>query len=744
MFRKKAMQSARLALAVLVGFAVVLAVPTAGAQTNYGTVVGTVTDNTGAQIPGAQVTLKNTGTNAILTTKSGNGGTYSFFNLVPGTYSVAVVNPGFKGFTQTQVDVTIGGTARVDASLAAGNVSETVTVSATTPELHTDSATLDGVIEGRQVQEAPLNGRNVNNLLDFVPGVTPGGGTQGSTVANGGSGNFQAGGQTQAIAYGNYQIGGGFSGQSLFYIDGMGQNVPENNVNALVPTQDAVQEFRVSTNNISPEFGGFGGGVIQISTKSGTNKFHGNAYEYLRNTALDANDWFSNHKGLGKSPLHQNQFGANLAGPIYKDKAFFFFSWERETLVSASPFSTRLPTTAELNGDFSSDFGPGIQGIYNPATRAPYVGNVITSGISTTAVKILKLEIPDESKINQNIDPNNPLADNFSAKAPIEGFQNQFNARVDYNLGKKDQLFARFTYWNPHNGQSDPLGTGVGSGTTGNLSQEGVVGDTHQFNASTFGDLRASYLENYNFQNILSRGFDLSSVNANYGSIQSQSVGGEGVLPGLGIPGYGVGAGLSQLYWENTVYAFSGSLNKVAGRHTIKVGGNWRQSLWTSYGNGTGVSLNAASIYTASSNNDPNTGNALASFLLNTPSSTSSTQIITQHSFLHNYAFYANDTYQVTPKLTLTAGVRWEQPGSYSEDHDLNTVMLPDASVSVGGLTSITNPQTGAAVPLTGELALVNSPQYKSRREESLHWLLFSPRVGFAYRLDSKTVVRSG
>ena len=158
------------------------------------------------------------------------------------------------------------------------------------------------MIEGLQVQEAPLNGRNVNNLLDFVPGVIPGGGTAGSTVANGGTGQVSA--NTQAISYGNYQIGGAFSGQSLFFIDGVGSNISENNVNTLVPTQDVVQEFRVSTSDVSAEFGGYGGGVVQISTKSGTNQFHGSAYEYFRNTVLDANDWFfqPRRSGQGTSP----------------------------------------------------------------------------------------------------------------------------------------------------------------------------------------------------------------------------------------------------------------------------------------------------------------------------------------------------------------------------------------------------------------------------------------------------------
>ncbi len=209
-------------------------------------------------------------------------------------------------------------------TLEVGDVSQSVTVTSANTDIQTDSATLGGVIEGLQVQEAPLNGRNVNNLLDFVPGVIPGGGTAGNTVANGGTGQVSA--NTQAISYGNYQIGGAFSGQSLFFIDGVGSNIAENNVNTLVPTQDIVQEFRVSTNDVSAEFGGYGGGVVQISTKSGTNQFHGSAYEYFRNTVLDANDWFSNHAGLGKVPLHQNQYGANLGGPVLKNQALLLSS----------------------------------------------------------------------------------------------------------------------------------------------------------------------------------------------------------------------------------------------------------------------------------------------------------------------------------------------------------------------------------------------------------------------------------
>ena len=718
---------ARCLIGLTVFFAMLSGTAGVHAQATFGAVVGSVTDSSGGSIAGARIEVRNLGTNVSQAVKSGSAGDYSIVNLNPGLYSVTVTISGFGPQTKSPIDVKIGGTSRADVALSVGSVSETVTVTSSQNELQTDTSSLGGVVEGRAVLETPLNGRNVNNLLTLVPGVVAGGGTAGSTVSN------QGGAQTQAIAYGNYQIGGGFSGQSLFYVDGVQSNVPENNVNSLIPTQDAVQEFRVSTNNVSAEFGGYGGGVVQLLTKSGTNSFHGSAYEYLRNTVFNANDWFSNHLGRSRPPLHQNQFGANAGGPILRNKLFFFGSWEREIIKQGFVSINTVPTQAQLTGDFSAT-GQNIYDISSagrPQFSCNGVLNVICPGrLDPTALKILAAESPAPNAAG--------LTNNFLATAITSGQQDQYNGRLDYVLGTRDTLFARYTFWNPHNNPSDPYGKQTGSGTTGNTTHEAVIGENHIFNSKTIAEIRVAYLQNYNFQTPLSNGFDLSQFGAPYGAFQHQA--GQGLLPKLAIPGYNLGANDSQLYWLNTVYSINGSLTRILGKHTFKAGGMIRQIGWTTYSNNQGIQFTSDRSFSANAS-VPASGNALASFLLGTPISTSTSQVQGVHAFFHPFGAYIADTYQITKSLTANLGLRWEQTGSYSENHNRDAILQPDAA---SPLAAIQNPVTGQPQTLKGNLALVASPQYSSRREEQLHSLLFSPRVGLAYRVYPGTVVRTG
>src|SRR5436309_571915 len=298
---------------------------TATAQVIYGTIVGTVVDGSGAPVPGATIRVVSLGTNNVRTTFSGPAGSYSVPNLPAGAYRVEVELQGFKQFVRSDVQVQVDVTSRVDVTLDVGNITETITVAASAPVLQTDSASLGNVVPQEAIRSIPLSGRNVNNLLTLVPGVVAQGSTSGNAASN------QAGGsRTNAIGFGNYAIGGGFGNQSSFYVDGVSVNAPASNLNSYIPSQDVVQEFRVVTNNVAAEYGNYAGGVINLTTKSGTNSFHGSGYEYFRNKALNGNSYFAKRAGLAKPPFKQNQFGGTTGGPIVSGRTFFFVGVERQ------------------------------------------------------------------------------------------------------------------------------------------------------------------------------------------------------------------------------------------------------------------------------------------------------------------------------------------------------------------------------------------------------------------------------
>src|SRR5579863_8472376 len=334
----------------------------ATAQSFYGSIVGTVTDSSNAVIAGAEVTLTNTGTGEHRSIKTNGNGSYELLDLTPGMYKMDIEMPGFNHLTRDQIEVKVANATRVDTKLVVGDVNQTVEVSTAPALLQTDSSDLSQTVEGRQVQDMPLNGRNVFNLVLLVPGVVPMGGTQGFPVDNTGT-------STNPSGFGNYQIGGGVLAQNASFVDGAPDGLSGNNT-PLVPTQDAVQEFNVVTNSVPAEYGLFGGGVINMTTKSGTNTLHGSAYEYIRNRVFNANDYFNNRTGLPRPEFTQNQFGATVGGPIIHDKTFFFASWEGFALRKQTPTTTTVPTAAEKAGNFA-----GLNTIYDPLTTCGQNGN---------------------------------------------------------------------------------------------------------------------------------------------------------------------------------------------------------------------------------------------------------------------------------------------------------------------------------------------------------------------------------
>ncbi len=709
----------------------------AGAQVRFGSVVGSVADASGATVSGASVKLTNLGTNETRTMQSSSAGTYSFPSLIAGMYRVEVQMQGFKQFIQDNVEVQVDVATRVDAKLQIGNVTESVLVTTEAPPLQTDSASLGTTISQTEVESIPLSGRNVNNMLTLVPGVVAQGGTYGNAVSN------QAGGaRTNAIGFGNYAIGGGFGNQSSFYIDGVASNAPAGNLNSLIPSQDMVQEFRVVTNNVGAEYGSYAGGIVNLTTKSGSNKFHGTAYEYLRNKVLNANDYFSNQAGLARVPLIQNQFGGTLGGPIVKDKTFFFFGFEREVLKTGTLVTNTVPTPAELAGDFTA---AGLPPIYdhsqpgNPQFQCNNVLNVICPNrLDSSALALFAKSYPA---------PNRPgVVNNFITQMATGGINAQYNARVDHHFSDKNSLFARYAYWKADSNAYDAWGTHTaGQGHTGLYTNSAILGDTHSFNSSTILDLRLSYLRVFQHEFPDSQGVDLSQFGPGWAGLTSQLLG-PANLPAMsfndnaGITGSnGIG---SQLFWHQNIYGLSGNLTKIVGRHQLKFGGAIRHVQWISDPQNGVLTLNFDQAATADSSNAG--GAAVASALLGIVGA-QGTQVASgmvggSRTYFTSYGFFVDDTFQATRKLTITAGLRWDQPSVFSEAKNNDTVFLPKQASPLG---SFLNPVTGQTQQIMGNVALVATPQWHSQREDYLHWKLFSPRLGLAYRVTDKTVLRA-
>ena len=716
------------------------------AQTTYGSVVGTVTDASGAVVPSANVTITNTGTNEKRTAQSGAAGEYQVVNLAPASYKIEIDKAGFKRAVRSSVTIQVGATVRVDAALQVGSATETVQVTSAAPLLQTDSGSVSNQIEGQTVQEMPVNGRNPVNLIALAANVVPQGGSMGTPVLN------QNSDHSNQAGWNNFQVGGSIAGQSGQYIDGVPNNVLAENDSALLPTQDAIQEFSVATNNVSADFGRFAGGVVNMTTKSGTNKWHGSAYDYVRNTVFNANDWFSNHTGLPRAPWTQNQFGVVANGPILHDKAFFLFTWEgfradtsntltNQQVASADMLAGYIPAVAgwDLN---AKNIASGAKACNITATTAPggedawYIPDTCWDESTKEQLKYFVAPNAVPGYTNPNGLPNSGSGDaQYNAIAPLVDRQNQYNGRIDYNLSSKQRLFGRYTYWQVTDSSScmfcsnTVYDTGNPAATW--RTHQFVLGDTYTLNANNIVDVRIGWTRQKLFNAMPS--YDLTKFGGNFAvlsklmSVNITPIPSFGAGPGGGgVPtdGINIGArfhwpGPNEQYQNN--YSLNANLVRIMGRHSLKAGAEIRLENEEALGNSNSTDFSYAGAYT---------GDAFADFLLGYPSKTD--MLVGAWTTGYNYyqGYYVQDNWTAAKNLTLNLGLRWELPGAIGESHGKNTVLLPDA----------TDPITH----VKGTMALVNSSLWPSKWNRNLAYNLFAPRVGFAYRLAANTSVHGG
>ena len=747
----------KLVKAVLWGVAVAFVLAgvvtvSAYAQNIFGSIVGTVVDQTGAVLPKAEITVTNISTGDKRVVTSDTSGNYQALSLPRGSYTIDIEATGFKHFSRSPIDVHVDQTARVDVAMSIGTQDETVTVTGAPPILQTDSASLGQTISGTAVRDLPLNGRNVLALVALVPGVVP----QGAS-------NTNLSGQN-VFAAGNFQIGGGNSNQSSVLVDGVSVNTSYGNAVELVMDQDSIQEFNVQTHNNTAEFGKYTGGVINMSTKSGTNAFHGSGYEYVRNTILNANSFFAKRNNSGKQAWHQNQFGGNIGGPIIKDKVFFFAAYQGYRQTNGQLVLVTVPTEAELTGDFSGISAP----IYDPLTTCGTLGNpactaaqnagtaptrqqfsylgmpnvIPPNRMSTVAKNLIKFPIYGLPNVPGTSSPQGPL-NNFSRLSTAGGSNDQYTIRSDQNATSKQKLFERYTAWRSKNIAPQPFPNNnlyySAFAPEAFTTKQIVFGDTYLINAKSVANLRLGYLR-WNYNRIPTNlGINESTA---FGWPSYMNFGALNNLPkSTAVPQMSTGGPISYyqgaagyIFSINNNYSVALTYETLWKRHSFKWGADVRRLEMNYFqNNNPGGVFTFDNIFTSKSTGSPGaTGNPLASFELGYVSTNGSQTVQTApptYQTLYYQGYFVQDTWQVTNKLTATLGLRYEVPGTFRARHGWANTFNPTEINSVVG------------VP--GAYDLVSSPEHPAGGVYNENWTGWAPRVGIAYRVNDNSVIRA-
>ncbi len=737
-------------------------------QNSTGSIVGTVTDSSGALLANATVSVTNNATGEKRSTRTSESGEYQVLNLLPGQYQVEIEGKGFKLYIRDSVEVQVEQATRINAQMSLGAVTEQITVSDTAPIMQSESASLGQVVEGRAVTEMPLNGRNVLALVGLVPGVVPQGSSGGNLTGQ------------NVFAAGNFQIGGGDANQSSTLVDGAPVNISYGNITSLVPSQDVVQEFRVQTNDNTAEYGMYTGGVVNMTTKSGTNSVHGTLYEFDRNTIFNATPFFNKHTAtlLPKSPYHLNQFGGNLGFPILKDKLFGFFDYQGYRQRVGKTETYTVPTPLERIGNFSEFSTPiydpcggtvtvGGQGCPNySGPRTQFPGNIIPSGrFSTVAKNLLNTKFPGATtttgyyilpNVKASTASGYALTNNWVGLAHGGGNNDQYTGRVDFGLSPAQRLFGRYTQWNSGNIGAHTYGNGLIGGDP--ISPESfktrqiVFGDTYVFSPSLVGDIRLSYLRWTYVRTPGTLGFDENSLGFNQasgmGSISALNrVANSDTVPtiALATPTYN-GVGTGYIFGTNQDYVVAPTISKTIRNHTVKAGADLRRLEMLYFQNnapGGSFAFDPNMTASAPTGATGTSGNPFASFMLGYMVNQANTASVVQiappsYTTMYYQGYYVQDNWVITPKLTVNIGVRYEIPGVYRERHELLATFNPTEVNPVLGSVSVNGN------PVLGAYDLVGTQQHPALGLRPEHFTNFSPRIGVAYRLNDRTVLRAG
>ena len=688
------------------------------AQTAFGTIVGTVTDETGAVIPGVALTITNEGTGTVRNVESNELGGYTVVSLQPALYSVEAELSGFSRAVQTGVRLEVNQTLRVDLAMSIGQVTEVIEVTGTRPQLQTDSSTVASTVDNQKVVELPLNGRSFTQLTILMPGAVGG---AGALTA------FQASGTAVSVS-------GLRSEANNYTLDGVNNNESFFKTYGVQPSIDAIQEFRIQTNVTSAEFGTAAGANVNIVTKSGTNEVHGTVFEFVRNDNFDAPQYFAQRAGTEKPEFRQNQFGTTVGGPIVKNRTFFFFGYEGQRRSLESTLLNVVPTQEMFSGDVSRD----VVGNTAPAAFDPLTTRELADGTLTR--QPLPNNMVPASRMNASTrqlreilwsPPNLPGQElNLLNTRPSRIDNNQWMGKVDHRFSDKNLLTGRYN-----------LNDSVSPRPTAHLTIDNnlvntftniMLSDTHTVNPSTILDVKLSYHRN-NLQIADSAPGGAEGI-ANF--INGNGIQGIPILkseavplyPRWGIAGY---ASPSQtgFPFPDDSYSVLASLTKIKGNHSIKVGFEFKHNRNLDDGYFTGdMTFNKRP--TEDPQNADATGSAVAAYLLGMPNSAArnigrgTTAIMRKE----DYSFYFQDDWKATPNLTLNLGLRYDLI-EYPKHRDN---LLASIDIDTGEfLWDGDNPVTGEGPNARRGIV---EPDYNN----------FAPRFGLAYRMGERSTLRAG
>jgi hypothetical protein len=650
-------------------------------------VSGQIRDASQAAVPGAKVMLTRVETGDHREGTSGNEGYYSFPLLVPGHYDLKVEKAGFETETQTGIVVLTGSISEVDVSLKVGSETQTVSVDASVPLLQTETSAVAHVVENETIVDMPLIDRRASQL-QRLNGFVVGNGT-GSTATF-----ASAGGRSNN---GNYTIDGGnvqnvLLGTPTLYFD---------------PPAESLQEFNVAISNYAAELGRSGGAVVQMTTKSGTNVFHGSVYEYFRNDVLQSIPYFA----PVKAPLRYNLFGVSLGGPIVKNKTQFFFNYEGLRWTTSTPEVLNVPSVAEDGGNFSAD----SYQVIDPMTGQPFPGNIIPKTSQDLVGAQIAAFFPA---------PNVPGAPsgkaNFVANDPSHTRTNTYVARVDHNFSEKDRIFGRFLA-DPGQVITGTVFPTPGTDPFGNLNNtyyyNASVTWFHNFHPTLINELRATYSQRENVN--ISAGAN-STINQKIGLTGAN----EAFAPTVAVNGYQTMGNPSQQQRLQVPFIGDEIVDNISwqhGQHQVKYGFEYRYNI-----NVDRYSPTAGGSFTFT---NKVTGSSLASLLLGRVNSASLQENESLHSRANSFGGFIQDDWRVTPNFTLNIGLRYDLDSPRWETHNRQNSFNPTAINPVSG-----TPGTITFAGIDGA----------SKYSNNWDWNNFGPRLGFAWRVLPNTVIRAG